>query len=44
MAAILPDDIFKFIIFLYENWYIMSQISLKNIRKGPINNKPSLAI
>ena len=44
MAAILPDDIFRFTVFLYENWCVMSQISLEYVRKGPINNEPSLVI
>ena len=41
MAAILPDDIFKWI-FLYENVWISINISLKFVPKGPINNIPPL--
>ena len=36
-----PDDIFK-CIFVNENVLIWIQISLKFVRKGPINNMPSL--
>ena len=36
-----PDDIFK-CIFVNENVLIWIQISLKFVRKGPINNIPSL--
>ena len=35
------DDIFKSI-FLYENCWILIQISLKFVPKGPINKKPEL--
>ena len=41
MAAILPDDIFKWIL-LYENVWISINISLKFVPKGPINNIPPL--
>ena len=36
-----PDDIFK-CIFLNENVWILLQISLKFVPKGPINNIPAL--
>ena len=42
MAAILPDDIFKWI-FLNENGRIPIQISLKFVPKSLIDNKPALA-
>ena len=35
------DYIFKFI-FLYEDWFILIQVSLKLVSNGPINNKPAL--
>ena len=41
MAAILADDIFKRI-FLNENVRILTQISLKFVPKGPIDNKSAL--
>ena len=41
MAAILADDIFKWI-FLNENVWISINISLKFVPMGPINNIPSL--
>ena len=41
MAAILADDIFKYI-FLNENVWISVKISLKFVPKGPINNMPAL--
>ena len=41
MAAILADDIFK-CIFLNENIKIPIQISLKLVRRSPIDNKPAL--
>ena len=37
MAAIMADDIFKYI-FLKEKFCILNKISLKFIRKGPIDN------
>ena len=42
MAAIFADNIFKFI-FLYQNCFILIQISLKYVLIGPINDKASLA-
>ena len=41
MAAILADDIFKFV-FLNENGRILIQISLKFVSRNPIDNKPAL--
>ena len=41
MAAIIPDDIFK-CIFLNETMWISTNISLKFVPKGPINNIPAL--
>ena len=41
MAAIFADDIFKYI-FLNVNLCITIKISLKFVRKGPINNKPAV--
>ena len=41
MAAILPDDIFKWI-FFNENVWISINISLKVVPRGPINNIPTL--
>ena len=41
MAAILADDIFKFM-FLNEKDKILIQISLKLVPRGPIDNKPAL--
>ena len=41
MAAILADDIFK-CIFLFENYRIPIQISLKFVPKSPIDNKPAM--
>ena len=41
MAAILADDIFKYIS-LNENDIIPMQISLKFVRRSPIDNKPAL--
>ena len=41
MAAILADDIFKFV-FLNENGRILIQISLKFVSRSPIDNKPAL--
>ena len=41
MAAILADDIFK-CIFFNENVKIPIQISLKLVRRSPIDNKPAL--
>ena len=41
MAAILADDIFK-CIFLNENDKITIQISLKLVRRSPIDNKSAL--
>ena len=35
------DGILK-LIFLYENWIILTKISLKFVPKGTINNKPAL--
>ena len=41
MAAIMADDIFKYI-FLKEKFCILNKISLKFIRKGPIDNNLTL--
>ena len=41
MAAMFADDIFKRI-FLNEKFCILSKISLKFVRKGPIDNNPAL--
>ena len=41
MAAILADDIFKFI-FRTENSHILNKLSLKFVPKGPFDNNPSL--
>ena len=41
MAAILADDIFKHI-FLNDKLWILIEISLKFIPKGPIDNNPAL--
>ena len=41
MAAILADDIFKWIL-LNENGKIPIQVSLNFVPKGPINNIPAL--
>ena len=41
MAAILADDIFKLIL-LNENYRIPIQISLKFVRRSPIDNMPAL--
>ena len=41
MAAILADDIFK-CIFLKENDRIAIRISLKFVRRSPIDNNPAL--
>ena len=41
MARHFPDDIFKWI-FLNENVWISINISLKFVRKGPINNIPTI--
>ena len=41
MAAILPDNIFK-CIFMNEKFCISIRISLKFIRKHPIDNKSAL--
>ena len=41
MAAIFPDDIFKWI-FLNENVWISINISLNFVPRGPINNIPTL--
>ena len=38
MAVILADEIFKYF-FLNENCCILSQISVKIVLNGPINNK-----
>ena len=42
MAAILADDIFKCIL-LNENYRIPIQVSLKFVRRSPIDNKAALA-
>ena len=41
MAAILADDIFKYI-FLNENDRIPIEISVKFVPRSPIDNKPAL--
>ena len=41
MAAILADDIFKWIL-LNENDKTPIQVSLKCVPRNPINNKPAL--
>ena len=41
MAAILADDIFK-CIFLNENDWIPTRISLKFVPRSPIDNRPAL--
>ena len=41
MAAILADDVFKFI-FVNEKFCILIQIPLKFVPKGPIDNNPAL--
>ena len=41
MAAIFPDDFFKWI-FMNENIWISINISLKFVPSGPINNIPTL--
>ena len=41
MAAIWADNIFK-LIFLYENCYVWSWISLKFVGRGRINNNQAL--
>ena len=41
MAAILADDIFKYI-FLNENDRILIQFSLKFVPDAPIDNNPAL--
>ena len=41
MAAIFANDMFL-CIFLNENFWISSKISLKHVPYGPIDNKPSL--
>ena len=41
MAAIFPDDIFKYI-FLNENVYISIKITLNYVPMGSINNIPAL--
>ena len=41
MAAILADDIFK-CIFMNEKFFILIQIPLKFVPKGPIDNDPAL--
>ena len=41
MAAILSDDIFKYI-FLNKNDSFLIQISLKFVPRGPIDNYPAL--
>ena len=41
MAAILADDIFKWI-FLNENIWILIKISFKIVPRSPINNIPTL--
>ena len=41
MAAILADDIFKYI-FLNENYRIPIQISLKFVPRGPIDSKTAM--
>ena len=40
MATIFAD-IFK-LVSLYENCFILIQISVKFIHKGPVNNEPAL--
>ena len=40
MAAILADDIFKWI-FLNENVWIFIKISLKFVPRSPVDNKPA---
>ena len=41
MAANFADNIFKYI-FFNENVWVSIKISLKFVRKGPINNMPAL--
>ena len=41
MATHFADNIFK-VIFFSENCCILTQIPLKFVHKGPINNKPAL--
>ena len=41
MAAIVADDIFKWI-FLNENIWILIKISFKIVLRSPINNIPTL--
>ena len=41
MAAILADDIFKYI-FLNENDKISNQVSLELVHRSPIDNTPAL--
>ena len=43
MAAILADDIFK-CVSVNEKYFILIEISLKFVPKGPINNNPALVL